>query len=137
MSWLNKVAKEIYNKNISDGSYGIELIIDLHDCDNTLFTKEALSSFLQRLLEITDMEAQGQPIFWEEKNTKELHLKGTSVFQFIKTSNIVIHTLDSTDLVLINLFTCKDFDIDRTVKFAKSFFGSKEMNYYIVQRGER
>jgi hypothetical protein len=59
-----------------------------------------------------------------------------SIFQFITTSNIVIHALDMTGLVLINFFTCKEFNIEKTIEFSQSFFKSNYASSKIVQRGK-
>lgn len=126
----------IYNKNIKDGSYGIELIIDLHECDSSIFTEENLRKFVKELIEITGMKAYGEPLIWNDHNATETHLKGASIFQFIMTSDIVVHALDITGLVLINLFTCKDFNIEKTIDFAKEFFKSNKASCKILQRGK-
>jgi S-adenosylmethionine/arginine decarboxylase-like enzyme len=62
------------------------------------------------------------------------HLKGTSAVQFIMTSNITIHTLDILKNVYLNIFSCKDFDAAKALKFSKEFFGGKIVNFKIVDR---
>jgi len=69
----------------------------------------------------------------EEQET-EPHLKGTTAIQFIKTSNILIHTLDLLKNVYINIFSCKDFDTDLAKNFSKEWFKGKIVNSYIIER---
>ena len=81
-------------------NYGTELILDLHECDpSTYATRNQLEVFIAALCKKIDMEAEdihfwdydGEP---EEYEKAPAHLKGRSVVQFIRTSTIVIHTLD-------------------------------------------
>lgn len=64
----------------------------------------------------------------------EPHLKGTSAIQFIKTSNITIHTLDLLDSVYLNIFSCKDFDINIAKQFSERWFNGKTVNSHVIER---
>jgi len=114
-----------YNNNTSDGSFGLELIIDLHDCDATTLTLPSLREFVDKLLEATDMEAFGPLRVWEDYQTQEPHIQGVAVFQWITTSHIMVYALTMTNLVMINLFSCKDFDADKVETLAKEYFGTE------------
>lgn len=102
--------------------YGFELILDIHGCNPERFNREDIGEFLTKLCELIDMERENLH-FWdyegEEEEYKKApdHLKGTSAVQFIKTSTIVIHTLDVLKRIYINVFSCKPFD----PKVARSF----------------
>ena len=50
------------------------------------------------------------------------HLNGISAVQFISTSNFTIHTLTDLKAVYLNIFTCKDFDVNRAVHFTRNYF---------------
>ena len=118
--------------------YGIELTIDLKNCDVSLFNKRALKRYLKQLCELIDMKIC-KIHFWEYENSKERkeapsHLAGISVCCFISTSNIIIHTLDKMKSVYFNIFTCKDFNTNKAIKFTKSFFKGKVKNYNIINR---
>lgn len=126
----------IYNEHLDSGAYGIEAMFDFHNCDTSKFTAESLVSFVNQIIEIADMQAHGDPLIWEDNHAQELHLQGTSVFQFIKTSNIVIHTMTITGLALLNLFSCKTFDPDKVLEFGKEYFQSDNVKLTVVHRGE-
>jgi S-adenosylmethionine decarboxylase len=126
----------VFNEHMKEKNYGTEVIIDLFDCDEKLFTKEILIEFVQLLIKKANMQAHGEPVIWEDHNSEEPHMRGISIFQWISTSNIVIHSLTLTKLVLINMFSCKDFDAEYIAKFCKDFFGSKKMNFSVIKRGE-
>ena len=120
-------------------TYGKELILDLHECNPKRFTRSSISSFLTILCGKIDMEACDL-YFWDYRGYADdykmapAHLKGTSAIQFISTSNITIHTLDVLRKVFLNIFSCKDFDIDIVVLFAEKHFGGKIVTKEIIKR---
>ena len=119
--------------------YGKELILDIHNCDSSKFNRRSIKNYIQQLCELIEMEKcrlcwwddYGVPV--EEQET-EPHLKGTTAVQFIKTSNILIHTLDLLKNVYINIFSCKDFDADLAKNFSKEWFKGKIVNSQIIER---
>lgn len=122
-------------------SYGKELILDLKDCDPQLFTRNSIRLFLSDLCEEIGMEACDLH-FWDDLDTPEgeketePHLVGTSAIQFIKTSNITIHTLDILKTVYLNVFSCKDFDDDVAAKFAEEWFNGELAGQVTLIRGQ-
>jgi S-adenosylmethionine/arginine decarboxylase-like enzyme len=72
--------------------------------------KESVRLFLKQLVEEIKMEPVGEPILWDEMDAEEINIAGVSGLQWIRTSNIVIHTLTKTRLALINIFSCREFD---------------------------
>lgn len=119
--------------------YGTELILDLHGCDATKFTREHIGSFFVELCDRIGMQAEDLH-FWddldtpEEEKETEPHLVGTSAIQFIKTSNITIHTLDLMEHVYLNIFSCKDFNSIAAADFCVAFFGGSVVQRKVVQR---
>ena len=121
------------------GCYGKELILDMHSCDSDRFTRKDIRSYFKKVCGLIDMERcrlswwddYGVPV--EERQT-DPHLKGTSAVQFILTSNITIHTLDILKKVYLNLFSCKDFDVDTVIKFSEEWFRGEVVNKTVVRR---
>ncbi len=70
----------------------------------------------------------------EEEKETEPHLKGTTAIQFIKTSNITIHTLDLLKKVYLNIFSCKDFDPEIVKQFTEEWFKGKIVNNHVIER---
>ena len=120
-------------------SYGKELILDIHNCDSSKFNRRSIKSYIQQLCKLIEME-RCKLCWWDdygvplEEQETEPHLKGTTAVQFIKTSNILIHTLDLLKNVYINIFSCKDFDTDLAKNFSKEWFKGKIVNSYIIER---
>ena len=121
------------------GNYGKELILDLHGCDHSVFTREKLTEFFEELCYQISMDAEDLH-FWDDVDTPEgeretePHLVGTSAIQFIKTSNITIHTLDILERVYLNIFSCKDFDPSVVEAFCLNFFGGEVASRTVVDR---
>lgn len=120
-------------------SYGIELILDLHECDVSKFNRDDIGLFFDGLVEVIDMVAcerycwddDGVP---EELKQTEPHTKGTSAVQFILTSSIVIHTLDILKCVYVNIFSCKSFDEQAAKDFTVKWFDGKIASSHFIRR---
>ena len=69
-----------------EGKYGIELILDLHECDVSTFTRESISEYFSRLCQLIDMQREDLH-FWddvgvaEEDKQTSPHTQGTSAVQ--------------------------------------------------------
>jgi S-adenosylmethionine/arginine decarboxylase-like enzyme len=119
--------------------YGIELILDLHSCDASKFTRESITKYFELLCVLIDMKREDLH-FWDDiglsdkdKQTSP-HTQGTSAVQFILTSSIVIHTLDQLRSVYINIFSCKAFDPKLAEKFTAEWFDSSEYSARFIDR---
>ncbi len=119
--------------------YGKELILDLHNCDSSTFTRDSLDEYFETLCKAIDMK-KCERYFWddldvpeEEKQTSP-HTKGTSAVQFILTSNITIHTLDDLHAVYINIFSCKDFDSELAKNLSIEWFNGTVVSSHEIDR---
>ena len=119
--------------------YGIELILDMHGCDASKFTRESISAYFERLCVLIDMQREDLH-FWDDIGVPEEdkqtlpHTQGTSAVQFILTSSIVIHTLDQVRAVYINMFSCKAFDPNVAEEFSIEWFGAAECSARFIDR---
>ena len=124
---------------LDENDYGMELVLDLHDCDPDTFTREAIEMYFSDLCELIDMEPCVLH-FWDDRDVPEAErqtnpkTKGTSAVQFILTSSIVIHTLDLLRAVYLNIFSCKHFDSEAAAKFSAEAFGSKDWSVRVLRR---
>ena len=60
---------------------------------------------------------------------------GISGFVMIAESHISIHTFPAKDYVFIDLFSCKEFDVDKAMDLLVSAFGAKRVTTNVVRRG--
>jgi len=121
-------------------SYGKELIVDLFGCMKFPQAREDIEKFLVDLCKLIDMEREDLH-FWDYDGDPEGyadapdHLKGISAVQFIRTSNVTIHTIDVPQMVLLNIFSCKDFETEKVLDFCKVRFGTLDFHFTEVERG--
>jgi len=119
--------------------YGKELILDIHNCNPSTFNRKSIRNFFKELCNLIDME-RCKLCWWDdygvppEEQETEPHLKGTTAVQFIKTSNITIHTLDILKNVYLNIFSCKDFDPDVVKRFSEKWFEGKIIKAHVIER---
>lgn len=120
-------------------TYGKEVIIDIHDCDPNTFNRDSIKTYFIGACKLLDMIPEDQH-FWDYEGQEELkdvdpdHVVGTSAIQFIRTSNITIHTLDRLRRVYLNIFSCKDFEMTEIVKFSKDWFNGVVINIEEIER---
>jgi len=119
--------------------YGKELVLDLHQCDPTTMTRESIEQYFIELCDLIDMERED--LHWwddqdtpEEEKETEPHLIGVSAIQFIRTSNITIHTLTLMERVYLNIFSCKDYDANVAKDFSVNWFKGKIIQSKVFER---
>lgn len=115
------------------GNYGLELIVDLKACDLSDLSEEKMGRFFVELCDRVNMVRHGVPLFWEDSSDIP-HLNGISGIQFIETSNVVCHALPLLKAVYLNLFSCKEFDPNDTLKFCKKFWNASSENHTVLTR---
>ncbi|MDA0239191.1 MAG: S-adenosylmethionine decarboxylase [Proteobacteria bacterium] len=123
----------------TDEKYGIELILDLHECDVSTFNRDSIAEYFARLCDLIDMKREDLH-FWDDVDVAEEdkqtspHTQGTSAVQFILTSSIVIHALDQMRAVYINMFSCKSFDPKVAEDFTVKWFGAGSCSARFIDR---
>lgn len=120
--------------------YGRELILDLHGCNVSLFNRKELKKFFESLCDdVLDMR-RADLHFWDyeghpkAKAEAPSHLKGTTAIQFIYTSNVTLHALDDLGAVYLNIFSCKEFDVEEAASFCARWFGATERHQAEIVR---
>ena len=117
--------------------FGYELLLTLDKCDVTRFTRKNIEEYLKDLCNWIEMEREDLH-FWDYENeeipVEEQHLKGVSAVQFIKTSNITIHTLEMSRRVYLNIFSCKWFDQETAInRSLLAFDGTVKFSLFIMR----
>ena len=60
---------------------------------------------------------------------------GVSGFVLIAESHISIHTFPERSYINIDIFSCKEFDAEQTIRDLQQQFGLAEIRSYILNRG--
>ena len=119
--------------------FGQLLSLDIHNCDVHKFNRSDIERYFIELCDLIEMEREDLH-FWDYEGVPkneiplEKHLLGTSAVQFIKTSNIVIHTLDLTAKVYVDVFSCKEFKETDVIDFTEKFFQGNVVNKHFMKR---
>lgn len=121
--------------------YGPELILDLHDCDVSTFSRKGLRAFGRAICKVIGMTAckfRSEP--WDDDGVApdECQVspvtKGYTAVQFLMESSIVVHTLELTAAAYIDIFSCNPFDRWAAKRFAKEWFGAKQITSRLIMR---
>ncbi len=127
---MNHAATKIHDMEsvgVPKQTFGWELIMDLYDCNrDTISNEDSIRRFARELCNVIDMNPYGEtqvPYFGENQE----HTKGYSLVQLIETSSIVGHFSESTGTAYINIFSCKEYDIEVAEVFTKQFFEAQSV----------
>ena len=112
--------------------WGYHLLLDCAECNHNVSNKDTIITFAKVLVKEIDMVAFGEPIveFMLPGDPKQ----GYSLVQLITTSSITGHFMDFDRTGYIDIFSCKEFDIDTAEKVVKNFFEPKRLRRNFITR---
>ena len=115
-------------------SFGLELILDLHDCDpKVIGSRQKLREYAVRLCRLLKMKRYGKTLTPHFGHADPL-TSGYSMLQFIETSSITGHFSELTHTAYLNIFSCKEFDTQRARDFTRKFFKAKSLHHRVIVR---
>ena len=93
-----------------------------------------IKSILTELPKIVDMHtlARAKVI---RATPKEWDTGGITGFIILSESNISIHTYPEEGKFYLDLFSCKEFDVEKEVSYLKDKFGMKRFKQTLLKRG--
>lgn len=114
--------------------WGVYCAIDLYGCNSwKVKHKPSVFGFLSDLTRKIGMVPHGLPNVPDSFGENDLH--GLSGFQFIKTSHIAVHCDPIENRVMIDIFSCKDFDTQTALEFSKTFWNATHATINVSERG--
>ncbi len=124
-------AKNKNDKNI----YGQELILNLYDCDLAkISSAKEIKKFVIELCDnVIHMKRYGKALIPHFGHENPL-TSGYSLVQLIETSSVTAHFSEYKRSVYLNIFSCAWFDVEKTIKFCKKFFGAKRLQQRFFKR---
>lgn len=112
--------------------WGRSVSLDLHGCNKKLIKEpKEIKKFVRRLCKLLNMKRHGPT---EVERFGHGKLRGWSMMQFIETSSITAHFDDKGGRAFIDVFSCKQFDSKKVVKFSKKFFNAKTVESHVEER---
>ena len=112
--------------------WGYHLMLDCSGCYSNVSDRDSIYNFNAELIERIDMVQAGEPII--------THLlpgdpkQGYSLMQLITTSNICAHFMDHGGTAYVDIFSCKEFDIEEAKSVVSKYFEPAKMRVMYVIR---
>ncbi len=116
--------------------FGPHLMIDGYGCDRAKLDDEALvRGILEELPSELGMKILGEPVVEKYGGNGGHDPGGISGFVIITDSHISIHTVPKKGFVSVDVYSCKEFDVERAKEYFKDKFGIGKMEVNLVNRG--
>lgn len=114
--------------------WGYHLLLDCSGCRLDAITDpEVLTEWVKTLVKDIEMVPYGEPQVIHFGHN-ERHLEGWTVIQLIETSNIIAHFNDHTGEGYIDIFSCREFDIDTAVETVQEYFEPNKIRKTFLTR---
>ena len=113
----------------------MHLIIDGHDANPKILQNQSLiSKFLEELPNKIGMTKLMDPQVnrYEGTNSQDWGISG---FVIIAESHISVHTFPKRKYINIDVFSCKNFDVEKTISQVKSYFKLENVKFWTINRG--
>jgi len=119
-----------YNDTLDRTTWGYHLTLNLYGCNDLIKNDNAIKQYVKELCNLIDMKRYGDchTVDFGE----DIKVSGYSMFQLIETSNIAGHFVNINNNAYLDIFSCKPYDINTTIKFSTDYFESKDylFNYF-------
>ena len=116
-------------------SFGPHLTLDLSECNQAkLSDLDFIFNLLSSLPDQIGMTKITQPYVFPYLGLVPED-KGVTGVVIIAESHISIHTFSDKNYIFIDVFSCKDFDVEETANIIIEAFEAKKVTKSIVERG--
>ncbi|MBI4149767.1 adenosylmethionine decarboxylase [Candidatus Woesearchaeota archaeon] len=116
-------------------TFGPHLTFDARGCDKAKLTDQ---NFVYRLLnempELIGMTKISLPyvVEWLDKWATT---PGYTGFVILAESHISLHTFPDSEYIFIDIFSCREFNVDKAMDYLITAFNAKHVTTNVVQRG--
>jgi S-adenosylmethionine decarboxylase len=116
--------------------FGYELLLDLYDCTPGACDDLSLCyKFLDEIVPFLGMEKQAPPSIFFTDGQRFPDKAGLSGWAPLVESSIVIHTLTPKNYISVDIYCCREFDVEKAKGFCQSFFSPRRMDDQFILRG--
>ena len=116
--------------------FGFQLLLDLYQCKNGACDDLGLCyEFLEEIVKVLKVEPQSPPYIFRTDGKRFPDKAGLSGWIPLVESGIQIHTLTPKDFISIDIYSCRQFDIEPLKTFVLSYFSPKRMDEQFLERG--
>ena len=118
--------------------FGPHLTLDLYNCDaKTMDSQELVFKVLDELPGHIGMHKITAPQLMPYAGKEDSFDKGgISAFVLIAESHITIHTFNEQRHAFIDIFSCKNFDVEKAVAYLTAVFKPESVGRNLIMRGK-
>jgi S-adenosylmethionine decarboxylase len=116
--------------------FGPHITLDLKGCPKEILSDYNLHfNYLKSLPELINMTPITQPYVFPYSGLIPED-KGITGIVIIAESHISVHSFEDKGYCFIDIFSCKDFDVERAIQITKDLFKPADFEIHIVARGK-
>ena len=116
-------------------SFGPHLTLDLTGCPKEILENYELHfNYLRTLPEMIGMTPIIQPYVFPYSGLVPED-RGITGIVIISESHLSIHSFQEKNYTFIDIFSCKDFDVDKALEYTLELFKPSSFTKNIVERG--
>ena len=123
-------------KGGQDQVFGYQLLLDLYGCKEGVCGDLSLCyRFLDEIVSELGMEKQAPPNIFRSDEVRFPDKAGLSGWVPLIESSTVIHTLSAKNFITIDIYCCKNFDLQKAKDVCFRFFAPKKIDEQYIERG--
>ena len=116
--------------------FGPHLMVDGYNASyEKLASVESITNFLDMLPAQIEMTKIMPPYVFKYDGGDKPEDWGVSGFVIIAESHISIHTFPEKKYFSIDIFSCKEFDIEKALNIIKEYFETEDLEVRTTERG--
>lgn len=116
--------------------FGPHITLDLKGCPKEVLSDYNLHfNYLKSLPELIQMTPITQPYVFPYSGLVPED-KGITGIVIIAESHISVHSFENKGYCFIDIFSCKDFDVERAIQITKDLFKPEDCEINVVARGK-
>ncbi len=122
-------------RNLREFGFGQHLTLDAYGCQrDQLESMERIYKFLDECPDQIYMTKIMPPYVFKYNGIKPEDW-GVSGFVLIAESHISIHTFPEKSYLSLDIFSCKEFNVPKTIKYLEQFFSLESYEHRLLNRG--
>lgn len=123
-------------------AFGYSYLLDMYGCaDGVADNLELHYRFLEELVDRLGMTRMSQPVVIHGPRDKGVEVfpekAGVSGWVPLIESGVQIHSIEPTHFITLDVYSCKVFQPDTVIAFAKECFKFKHSEHHFITRGSR
>ena len=123
-------------KTKAPAPFGYQLLLDLYDCKSGACDDLGLCyDFLEKIVGVLQVAPQSPPYIFRTDARQFPDKAGLSGWIPLVESGIQLHTLTVKNFISIDVYSCRQFELEPVIAFAKRYFSPRRVADQFVERG--